>query len=208
MKRRGNVSLSFAFVSLAFFGSHIAHAQANGSMAAMASADVSARASQEATQMVPAEVSLVQDLDARKLQAGGALKAKLSGGVHLANGTNLPRGTVLIGTAEMDQASGASKVVLRFTSAQLKNGTSVPIKATIVGMAAPMIGVTGTPEPTINTWSSQTLQVDQPSVLPGVNLHSSIASTDSGVLNASGKDDVKVGRNVQIALAIGAQGNN
>lgn len=206
MKHTATLSLTFAFVSVALLGSQFAHARTNGSMSSIADDG----AMQEATLMVPAEAALVQDLDASKIQPGNSFEARLSDGVRLKNGPALPRGTVLMGTVEANQtgASGASDLVLRFTSAKLRNGTSVPIKATIVGMAKPTLDGAGLVVPPVNTWNSQTLQVEQVGVLPGIDLHSNIASPDSGKLDGNGTDHLRLGRDIQISLAIAAQGNS
>jgi hypothetical protein len=212
MKHYAAISLSFAVTSILFLGAQSAHARSNGSMASMEDAAAPAVAMQEATQMVPADAALTQVLDARKVQAGQSFKATLSNSVQLKNGPKLPRGTVLVGTVVTNdlQANGPSKLALRFTKAELKSGESVPIKATIVGMAvqtfSPMDGI---PNPVVNTWNDQTLQVDQIGALPGIDLHSNIASENSGVIAASSKkDDVKLGRSIHLSLAIAKQGNS
>lgn len=206
MKHKAAISLSVAVTSIFFLASQFAHARSSGSMAAMEGAGTPAAAMQEATQMVPADAALVRPLDASKIQAGQSFKATLSDTVHLKNGPELPRGTVLEGTA---QASGPSKLELRFTKAELRGGTSVPIKATIVGMAPQEFNpMDGTPEAMVNTWNHQTLQVDQVGALPGVDLHSNIASSNSGVLDAASGQDVKVGRSIHLSLAIAKQGNS
>ena len=84
----------------------------------------SAIAQQQAALIVSAKIHLVKALDARKAQPGSQFEATLDGTVHLKNGTELPRGTVLIGTVaagEM-QSAGASHLALRFTQAKLKDG--------------------------------------------------------------------------------------
>ena len=88
--------------------------------------------------MKPASAILVDSLDSVKDQSGRTVSAKLQGKVSLTDGTELPRGTMLLGKVTTDdmQQQGTSKLALRFDQARLKNGTTVPIRATIVGFYA------------------------------------------------------------------------
>jgi len=99
---------------------------------------------------------------------------------------------------------------LLFTSAKLKNGNIVQIKATIMGVYPPYSdanqpweGFTATPA--LNTWNSSVLQMDQIDALKGVDLRSDIASADSGVLVSKKKDDVKLVRGSEFVLVIAPQ---
>lgn len=167
-------------------------------------------AKHEAMKMVKARAQLMNLLDAKKLQPGANFQAELDKTVHLDNGPKLPGGTILKGTVEADDmnVSGNSKLVLRFSSAQLKDGQTLPIKATIVGLYKPGDDSAGswydmdTPPP--NTWNNGTLAVDQLGVESGVDLHSKIASRNSGVFVTTSKDDVKLPRGSDINLALAA----
>jgi len=161
--------------------------------------------------MVPAQAALVDNLDAKKVQPGGQFKAKLSGKVRLRNGLELPSGTMLIGSVATDdmQVAGTSKLALRFSQAQLKNGQVIPIKATIVGVlpsesSDPEYGVTpiDAGDRAQTGWNNGTLQVDQIDALSGVDLHSKIASENSGVFAATRKNDVRLLKGSEIELAI------
>ncbi len=164
----------------------------------------------EAMKMVKARAQLMDSLDAQKLQPGTNFQAKLDKTVHLDNGPELPGGTILKGTVEADDmnVSGNSKLVLRFSSAQLKDGQTVPIKATIVGLYKPGDDSAGswydmdTPPP--NTWNNGTLAVDQLGVESGVDLHSRISRGNSGVFITTKKDDVKLPQGSDINLALAA----
>jgi hypothetical protein len=180
---------------------------ANGS----ASADLSTEAASVAAQMVPAQAVLEKELDARKTQVGQQFSAALTSTVHLKSGTDLPRGTVLLGTVAVDNSggNGGSTLALRFTQAQIKSGKTVPIEATIVGIAPPSdstswdgTDVQAPPDP----WNGSALQVDQIGVLHNVDLHSKIADKDSGVFVSNRKEDMKFAAKSQISLAIGAPG--
>jgi len=159
--------------------------------------------------MVPARADLVRGLDAKKAPSGAAVEAKLTQKVTLTNGTELPNGTILVGQVAEDdlQQQGAAKLALRFNQARLKNGTAVPIKATIVGFYSPVDKESdpeggGPSDEIANTWTAATLQVDQPNVTRGVDLHSKIGSDSSGVFVSTKKDDVKLDAGSEIQLAI------
>lgn len=175
------------------------------------------RGEHEAIRMVPARAELMHSLDAKldakKDQAGSAVEAKLRQKVVLTDGTILPNGTMLLGVVAMDdmQQQGMSKLALRFDRARLRNGTVVPIKATIVGFFGPGVNdsdsypaVPGDQVP--NSWNDGTLQIDQIDVVGGVDLHSGIASANSGVFVSTKKDDIKLNHGSEIQFAIAPAG--
>jgi len=166
---------------------------------------------QEAMRMVPASTELLQTIDANKIATGGAVKVKLAGKVHLENGPELRSGTILVGTVvkgNNGEPSGATLSV-RFTEADLKGGQVVPIKATIVGVARPSNGYSAesgfpiTPgEQSPNDWTAKTLQVEQINASSHVDMHSDIASDESGVFFSTANRDVKIPAGSEIKLAI------
>lgn len=171
------------------------------------------RGTREAMRMVPARAALKQTLNADKTQPGYQFRAVLSKKVQLENGPELPAGTVLVGRIVTDDmnVAGTSKLALRFTQADLKDGQVVPIKATIVGVFPPeSSNAQGYPvaagDQVPNSWNDGTLAVDQIGVMSGVDLHSKIASRNSGVFVSTKKDDVKLSAGTEIALAIAARG--
>jgi hypothetical protein len=159
----------------------------------------------EASLMKPANARLVGNIDAVKNQPGYAVTAKLQGKVTLSDGTELPGGTLLLGKVTMDdsQQAGTKKLALLFDQARLKNGTTVPIRATIVGFygqSASDFSEDGVPP--ANLWTASTLEFEQEDVARGVDLHSRIGSPNSGVFVATKRDDVKLGQGSQIQFAI------
>jgi uncharacterized lipoprotein YbaY len=157
----------------------------------------------QAAQMVAAIATLPRTLDADKDHLDSTFEAELDHKVILADGTVLPSHTVLNGTITRDdmQAAGKSQFAVRFDRAQLKNGKTVPIKATIVDIARPTYD---TDEYAVtNDWTNQTLSVEQLNVVSGVDLHSEIAGNDSAVFVSTKKHDVKVPAGSELKLAIG-----
>jgi hypothetical protein len=180
-------------------------AQTSPSDPSQASAGVASSESAGALHLVPASALLLDTLDAKKLQPGATFTARLNTKVHLANGTELPAGTVLQGTVTSDDMNlqGTSKLALQFTTAQLKGGQSVPIKAAIVGLYS-NDGVDDAYNGWAD-WNKQTVGVEQLDVMSGVDLHSQIDSQNSGVFVTTKKDDVKLGRGSNFSLAIAAE---
>jgi len=170
------------------------------------SQDTTAQA--EAMHMVPAQGALVTDIDAKKDSPGKEFQVRLVKTIRLENGTELRSGTILIGQVAQDdlQVAGNSKLALLITEARPKGGNVVPIKATIVGLVGPetadVAGHSVMPgEQDNNTWTNKTLRIDQMDAIKDADLHSNIASMNSGVL-VSAKDDVKLKKDSEIELAI------
>jgi len=164
-----------------------------------------------AMRMVPARAALNGAIVASKVKAGDEFRATLGEKVQLNNGPKLPAGTILIGQISTDDTnqSGTSKLALRFTSAKLKDGQTVPIKATIVGILDTGLANEDTyrlnPSDQVPvTWNDGTLVVDQVDAMSGVDLHSKIASQNSGVF-VSTKDNIKLVKGGELELAIAQQ---
>lgn len=162
-------------------------------------------AEDQAQHMVAAQATLEGALDARKDMVGSTFKAKLGSAVHLDNGTEIPKGSVLMGQVVDDDmnAGSNSKLALRFTQAALKDGTVVPVRATIVGMYPPPLDTEIIRTDEISKWTPRVLVMDQVGVLKGVDLHSRIGGRNSGTLVSSTKSEMKLQAGSQFALAIG-----
>lgn len=198
------VSIAFAFSAALYPG--FARSQAAQETQSASTENPAALAAQ----MVPAQAVLVNELDARKMQPGQQFKATLSDKVHLKNGTELPKGTVLLGTISADNAhaGGQATLALRFTQADVKGGQAIPIQATVVGVAPPSDEFNSDyshdePPP---AWDGVAVKVDQQDALSGVDMHSTINGNNSAVFISTKKDDVKLDAQTQLALAIGTEG--
>jgi len=167
----------------------------------------------EAERMVPARASLTHAIDSKAAQPGYQFRATLDNNVHLNSGVELRHGDALVGTVVADDTNmpGKSHLAVRFTQAVLKNGQTVPIKATIVSLTPPSDQVSDdytAPDQVPNSWNDGTLRVDQIGAVKDVDLHSSIASPNSGVFVSTKKDDVKIPAGSELALAIAATNNS
>src|ERR1700756_497303 len=165
-----------------------------------------------AEHMVPGRATLARTLDAHSIHNGDEFRATLSDNVRLDNGVELRRGDALVGKVVSDDTntSGNSRLAVRFTEVDRKNGQNIPIKATIVALYNPNQFLTDSasePEQVPNSWTDKTLSVDQLGVVNGVDLHSQIASENSGVFVTKTKKDVKIPAGSEIAFAISAQAN-
>ena len=166
--------------------------------------------------MVPAHVALLKAIDAKKLQPNQQFRVVLSKTVHLKNGPELPHGTQLIGTidASLPQDGGGSKLTVRFTQAELKDGKVIPIKATILGVRRSVIkddsetiNIPGSQES--NAPDTSYLRIHQVNALEGVDLHSNIVGEDSGVFVSTKKNsEVKLPAGSELVLAIAVESNS
>jgi hypothetical protein len=213
MNRQTVLSVSLAISSLAFLSTLPVAALSPQQAAPAPNAEpIPAGAQSEAAQMVPATAVLVNTLDAAKAKPGDQFKATLRNTVHLKDGTELKHGTVLIGEVTTDdmQKTGTSSLALRFTQAQMKGHSAIPITATIINVGVPE----GTgpaadyASETLSPWDGVTLQVDEPKAVKGADLHSRIAGRNSGVFIANNRDNVKLGSQSQLILALGPGNSN
>lgn len=218
MKREVARSLSFATLSafLLFPGLGLALGRVHPASSTAANTTTTNQAEHsEALKMVPARVAMAENLDARKAKPGDTFRTTLADKVRLKNGPELPEGTVILGVVATDnmQPDGTSKLALRFTKAELKNGTVIPIKATIEGVYPPEDdNADGEPVEPGNQvrhfWTPSTMVMDQIDALPGVDLHSQIASVDSGILVSRSKHDVDLERGSEVGLAVAPAGSS
>lgn len=207
MRAIARVSISAAALCMALSVPGLTYAQSDTNLQSSPDSanlsDVGGQA--ESQQMVPAQAYLLRKLEAKSVKAGDQFSARLSQNVHLKNGQELPKGTELIGaiTADDMQLAGTSKFALRIDNARLKDGTMVPVKATIVGLSAP--DAPGGAQS--NQWAKNILVVDQLNAEPGVEMHSRIDGRNSGVFVSTRKDNVKISAGSELSLAIAGQNN-
>lgn len=203
------IGLMAAAISLVLFVPEIALSQTSQTAPFKSH---SSDAKMEAAQMVRAQAALTQTIDAKDVKPGDTFAAKLAKKVRLKNGTELPAGTELIGKIGTDdmQQKGTSKLALCLDEARLKNGKTYPVKATIVGLFAPGAGPGETypvapGDQVHNDWKPSEIGVDEIGALSGIDLHSKLSSQNSGVLVSTRKDDFKIKRGTELALAIAPQ---
>ncbi len=217
MRNSSRTVFPVAVLSMAFLVGGVAYAQPATTQPANNSSNQTSQmaGSSEAARMVPARAYLTHKLDARDAKPGTQFTADLSKSVVLKNGTELSRGTKLIGKVATDDMNmqGTSKLALRITKAELNDGKTIPVKATIVGVYGPESEtaqgyVVAPGDEQANNWTQKILSIDELDAMSGVDLHSRIAGRNSGVFVSKKKDDVKISAGSELALAIAAAGNH
>jgi len=158
--------------------------------------------------LMSTNAQLVHTLNSRKLVLGRSVSAKLTMDVHLANGMNLPSGTLLMGKVIGIHEGGAShmtRVSLLFNRARLKDGRMIPIKTTLLGAMPPSnsyyagSGNYFPDESKPVAWDAKIIQ--QPGILSHVALHSAVESRSSGTF-LSKRDDIHLPAGTQLRIAI------
>lgn len=151
---------------------------------------------------------LDRTLDSKSAANGQAVAARLDGTVTTADGTKLPKGTELIGkVADVKNANGSAvSLSLVFTSAKLKDGKEIPIKATIVG-AYPGIDPVGASlgdvavQPAPAQISPEGIFQQQPGALAHVTLTSAVKNHDSATFSSNkGNFKLQAGTNLQVGI--------
>jgi hypothetical protein len=224
MKRQ--ILVTFSAAALIFFCSPLTRAQSENSQATgrhsnnmngnwssqqvqeNGGSNNSADAQKLASEMVPAHASLEKTVDAKNAHSGDPVRAKLGENVQLKNGPNLPSGTILIGKVTTDKTQPNNTTLgLRFTEAKLTDGTTVPIKAMIVGIerVTNMAGMSDNAVPARDLWNSHVYRVDQEKAVGGADLHSNITASNSAVITSTKKSDVKIDSGSRLDMAIAKQ---
>lgn len=91
-------------------------------------------------EMTPVNGELVDKLDSKTAKTGDSVVIKTKSNVKTADGTEIPKGSKLVGKVVQAKSSGQgndnSQVALQFDHAELKGGQSLPIRAQVVGLSA------------------------------------------------------------------------
>jgi hypothetical protein len=99
----------------------------------------SATTASAAAAMSPVTGELVDNLDSKTAKTGDSVVIKTKSNVKTADGTDIPKGSKLIGHITAVKPSGAenanSQVALQFDRAELKGGQSVPIHSELQSLA-------------------------------------------------------------------------
>lgn len=149
-------------------------------------------------------------LDSKTAATGQVVTAKLDGSVTTPDGLRLPRGTELVGKVDEVKASekgGPASVSLVFASAKLKDGKSVPVKATLVAAFPSDEGDTASfsqqtiPAPPEQIQANTSIHQDA-GALGKVSLVSAVKSSDSGTFSRTdGNFHLSSGTCLQFGIA-------
>jgi hypothetical protein len=154
---------------------------------------------------------LVQSLNSATAAQGQPVTVKLDGSVTTADGVKLPRGTELIGKVSEVQPSkdgSPASVSVTFTTAQLKGGKQIPVKATLLAAYPSDQGVeedySDATADLVPQDVSGAHSVDQEAgALPGVALKAAVADADSGTFSKT-NGNFKLGAGTFFQIGVGA----
>jgi hypothetical protein len=147
---------------------------------------------------------LVRPLSTRSSAQGQAVAVKLTDSIKTPGGVELPRGTELVGRVDEVKASdnnGPATLVLTFDQARLKDGKTLPIKATIAGFAPQ--------DESVNLPASVSPDGGFDQLAPGpsgVALHSAVQDNASGTLTDE-HSNFRFGAGTQFQVAVAVHSN-
>lgn len=157
-----------------------------------------------------ATARLITPLSTQTAKSGEPITAKLDGAVKFTGEATLPKGTELVGnivSVLAAQGRNPARISVVFTTAELKDGRKIPIKATLLGAYPPEVNqypgdgynVAGITPAEVSTQYS----VDQePGVLSGISLNAAVKDNASGTFSKeSGNFKLASGSYLQIAVA-------
>lgn len=100
-----------------------------------------------AAQLKPVSAELVDKLDSKSAKQGDSVVVKTDENLQISEGTEIPRGSKLIGHVTNVQPRGDghenSQIAIQFDRAELKSGQSLPIES-VIQSVAPAAGSEGT----------------------------------------------------------------
>ena len=164
-------------------------------------------------QLVSTSAKLIHKLDSQNAMKGQRVEAELTSKVKTVDSMDLPKGTMLIGKVERVQMStdhSPAKISVLFNQARLKDGRTIPVKATILaaypasswnsynytGMGGPMVGMQSHFIP----YDQKVVQ--EPGTLSHVTMRSAVQSRVSAVFSSKDRNiDLRRGTQLQIAVA-------
>ncbi|MGC2639794.1 MAG: hypothetical protein WA294_21605 [Acidobacteriaceae bacterium] len=153
---------------------------------------------------------LVSPLSSQTATQGQTVAVKLDGTVKTADGVKLTRGTELVGkitSVKPSQNGGPASVTLTFTTAELKGGKQIPVKATLLAAFPGDQGVEAqysdsTMNAVAGTVSGEQTIDQEPGALPGVTLKSAVQAPNSGTFSKTdGNFKLAAGTFLQVGIA-------
>jgi hypothetical protein len=122
-------------------------------------------------EMSPVNGELVDKLDSKTAKTGDSVVVKIKSNVKTADGTEIPKGSKLVGKVMQAKASGQgndnSQVALQFDHVELKSGQSMPIRAEIVGLSASDSAMNAAPDTTASAPSASSTSPASPAPASG-----------------------------------------
>lgn len=159
--------------------------------------------------LMSANAQLSRALNSSRVSVGQRVTARLTMDLHTRKGLWLPRNAQLIGKVSQLQSGHGkmTRIALVFTSARLKDGHVIPIKATLLGAMPPFAdGSYGSSDnfPDLSRPVASDASIDQESgMLSHVALHAAVQSRNSGIF-LSKRDKIRLPAGTQLRIAIAA----
>jgi hypothetical protein len=154
--------------------------------------------------LMAGDANLLHGLDTRSAIQGEKVTARLTETIETPQGIQLPAGTDLVGRVDQVKASnedGPARLVLTFNQAQLKDGTTYPVKATLLEVAPPdssgLLAQAVGPDGAFD---------QEPGVDGGMSMHSAVKQMVSGTLTDP-HHNFKLAQGSQLLVAVGVQQN-
>jgi hypothetical protein len=165
--------------------------------------------SASAQTLVGVTTKLDRTLDSKSAAAGQVVTTKLNGTVKTTDGVKLPKGTELIGkVAEVKAAQNGSpaSVSLVFTSAKLKDGKEIPVKATVLAVYPESAGDGATYGAETMGPAPEQVEADgtfqQAGALRNISMTSAVKSSASGTFSSTdGNVRLEAGTYLQVGIA-------
>lgn len=145
-----------------------------------------------AAQLKPVSAELVDKLDSKSAKQGDSVVVKTDENLQISEGTEIPRGSKLIGHVTNVQSRGEghenSQIAIQFDRAELKGGQTLPIESVIqsVSLATGSEGMTGTSNPPAAYGDATTPSTVQPGSTTGATASGAMASAPNAGSSAAG----------------------
>ncbi len=158
----------------------------------------------------PAVVQFTSKIDSEKIADEITIQTTLAEKVRLPDGTSIPKGTQLsaIVSRKTNSTKDKPELVFRFTEARLKRQHVLPVRATILAVATRQFSESGNASvietllPVPRDLRNQSDEIFTQNVLPGIDLHASASSNDSGLLVSTQGKGIVLPMWTKLALAI------
>jgi len=143
-----------------------------------------------AAQLKPVSAELVDKLDSKSAKQGDSVVVKTDENLQISEGTEIPRGSKLIGHVTNVQSRGDghenSQIAIQFDRAELKSGQTLPIESVIqsVSPASGSEGMSGTSNPPATygdaTASSNAASMGSASATPAASPGTAVSAPGAG----------------------------
>jgi len=153
---------------------------------------------------------LMKPLDSQSATVGESVAVRLEGSVKTPDGVKLPRGSALLGkvvAVTPSENGGPSSVSLVFTTAEVRGGRQIPVKATLLAAFPADENTAASYDASSMSTVARQVPADhsvnqQPGALPSITLKAAVRNSDSGTFSrADGNFKLAAGTFLQVGVA-------